>query len=259
MLPFQNLAFMLSDHKWEIVVRSGSYYPALCHSFGRNDFGFACDDERGMLFFAYSYHIDDLDDPAEVGRRLFSLELLLNGALRIESQSANIFPTTFPEFAAADGGVTHIVDPSSFDEYPFNSDPAIDRDVVYIGNRLAAKLINLAKRDDAIRTLLFLFGMVRLNSPFEKMVSWGTLYRILDTVKYYAKEGKLACAKLDDKRVKEFTAAVNSMSILGLNARHGVSGNAPPKHVINDLNSACILMLEIATEFLEKYTKSKGY
>ena len=101
---------MLPEHKWEIAVLAGSYYTDLTQSFSGNDIALAYDnDYMGMQSFAFSYHIDELDDPADVGRRLYSLQLLLNGALRLSSGKATEWPIVFTDFAAVNGGCRHPV------------------------------------------------------------------------------------------------------------------------------------------------------
>lgn len=75
---------MLSQYKWEIDVSAGAYYPILAVNFPGNDICFSYEDEdQGMRFFAYSNHVDVLDDPGRVAQRIYSLQILVNGALRL--------------------------------------------------------------------------------------------------------------------------------------------------------------------------------
>ena len=253
---------MLFDHKWEISVSAGPYFPSLTQDFFGNDLDFSYENEHlGMQFFAYSRHIDELDDAKHVARRLFSLQLLLNGALRAAWQDAAYCPITFTEFVLCDGGGFESVYADVIEDLPFSQNPEID--IINsarenIKNSYPAYLLYLAKKDECLRSILFLLGLISTNSTTEKILTWGTLYKILDSVKHYSKDIEQSIDNFaDTAQISNFTAACNNMSILGLYARHGASGNKPPKNVITDISVAIDLIVKMAAKFCRQYVKIK--
>jgi hypothetical protein len=253
---------MPSSHKWEIAVSAGSYYPDLTQNFPGNDIDLSYEnDHLGMQFFAYSCHVDELDDPDHVAQRLYSLQILLNGALRLNWGHVNSMPVHFSEFARVNGGGRHSVYAKIIEEDPFNRNSEIDQGLTGWNNpksRYPSHLLSLSKTDDDLRSLLFLIGLVSKNSPIESILTWGTLYKILDTVKHHSKSLQLSLEGFADKqKVSEFTAACNNMSILGVYARHGAAGNDPPTRVITDLDEAIGLIISMATKFCHAYVRAK--
>ncbi|MCX2802000.1 hypothetical protein OQJ68_09395 [Microbulbifer thermotolerans] len=246
------------SHKWEFSVSAGSYYPSLTQSFRGNDISLAYEDDHlGMQFYGYSSHIDCLSDPSQVAKRLYSLQILLNGALRISSGGVNMMPITFGAFALCDGGCRGSVYADSIEECPFDLSPSIDEGLPSWNDpksSLPSLLLNRSKHDEKLRGLLFLVGMISTNSANERVLTWSTLYKILDSVKHYSSEFSLPYDSFADKdRINEFTAACNNMSILGINARHGASGNKPPKRVITDLAEAIELIVSLSESFVREY------
>lgn len=252
---------MPSSHKWEIAVSAGSYYPDLTQNFPGNDIILSYEDDHlGMQFFAYSCHVDELDDPVHVAQRLYSLQLLLNGALRLNWGSIHAVPVHFSEFARIDGGGRISVYARAIEEYPFSRNPEIDHFPEWNNpkNRYPSRLLNVSKADSDLRGLLFLVGLVSKNSPTECILTWGTLYKILDTVRHHSKALQLPLDQLADKqKINAFTAACNNMSILGVYARHGAAGNDPPTRVITDLDEAIDLVISMATKFCHAYVNAK--
>ncbi len=119
-------------------------------------------------------------------------------------------------------------------------------------------LVYLAKIDPDLRTLLFLVGLISSNSPIECILTWGTLYKVLDTVKHLSKSISLEIDNFADKsRINEFTSACNNMSILGIYARHGKTANSAPKKVITDLKEAINLIISLARNFCDAYVRVK--
>ena len=250
------------SHKWEIEVTAGSYYPSLSDHFRGDDISLCHeDDEMGLQFFAYSRHVDGLNGADLVASRLFSLQLLLNGALRTEWNDFNTLPVEFTRFAEATGGGTFPVFAARIEEYPFNQGSEGDPLPNGIDNpkgRRSSYLLYLSKKDKAIRDLLFLIGLVSKNSSVEQILAWATLYRILDSVKHHSKSMKVDYKKYaSEKSVKRFTAACNNMSILGLNARHGAAGNSPPTDVMTDLSEAEKLIISMSSDFMKEYVDTK--
>lgn len=253
---------MLPPHKWEITVSAGSYYPDLTQNFFGNDIDLSYEnDHMGMQFFAYSRHIDELDNAQLVAQRLYSLQLLLNGTLRANWRDANHYPITFTGFVLCNGGGFGSVHADIIEEQPFSQNSEID----VINSawddpklRYPSYLLYLAKKDECLKTILFLLGLVSKGSTVEKILTWGTLYKILDCVRYYSRDiGKSLDDFADRTKINNFTAACNNMSILGLYARHGASANAPPKKVITDLSEAIDLIVEMAANFCEQYVQVK--
>lgn len=215
----------------------------------------------GMQFFAYSRHIDELDDPKHVAQRLYSLQLILNGALRISWGNANTVPVSFIEFFSYNSGARHSVYASTIEECPFNLNSAADVNLPDWNNpknRFPSYLVNLSKTDADLRGILFLVGLISSNSPVENILTWGTLYKILDSVKCYSKIYNFKIENYADiSRINEFTAACNNMSILGLYARHGATENKPPKKVMTDLSEATNLIISLASKFCRAYVTAK--
>lgn len=252
---------MSLSHKWEIAVSAGSYYPDLTYKFPGNDIHLCYEnDHLGMQFFAYSYHVDEIDDPAHVAQRLYSLQLLLNGALRLDWGDINAMPVRFSEFVRTGGGERNAVYAKVIEENPFSSDPEIDNFPKWNDPKsiYSSRLLNLSKSDGDLRGLMFLVGLISKNSPIESILTWGTLYKILDTVKHHSKNLKLPLNQMTDmQRVNEFTAACNNMSVLGIYARHGAAGNKPPTKVIADLDDAVDLIVSMAEKFCRAYICTK--
>jgi len=254
---------MLPPHKWEISVSAGSNYSSLADSFCGNDISLCYEnDYLGIQFFAHSYHIDEIDDPIHVAQRLYSLELLLNGALRATSwKRINTIPIQFTGFALCEVGCRYSIYAEDIEENPFSQNPELDKDhSVYDNPRknYSSYLFNLAKIDPNLRGILFLLGLISTNSTIEKILTWGTLYKIFDSVKYHSKKIGIPIDKLVDvSKLESFKAACNNMSILGLYARHGVTANPPPTKVIIDISEAINLISTMAANFCKRYVQIK--
>jgi hypothetical protein len=250
---------MLPSHKWLVRVLAGSQYPDLTYNFRGNDIALEYEnDELGMQFFAYSYHVDELDDPVHVSQRLYSLQILLNGALRLNRGVVNARPIKFTQFESVNGGLAHFVNPKNIEEDPFSQNPKIDHEQNNSKCSYSAYLLNLSKSDADLRFLLFLVGLISTNSPLECILTWGTLYKILDTVRHHSKVLNLSINKFsDNQKINAFTAACNNMSILGVYARHGAASNVPPTRVITDLDEAIKLIISMATKFCREYVKMR--
>lgn len=252
---------MLSHHKWEITVSAGPYYPCLTQNFNSNDITLSYEnDHLGMQFFLYSRHLDELDDHAKVAQRLYSLQLLLNGALRLYWGNIHEKPIHFSDFVQIDSGGRNPIYAKVIEENPFSRNTEID----YFPQRNSSKnkypvhLLNISKTDSDLRALLFLVGLVSNRTPIECILTWGTLYKILDTVKHHAKVLKLPFNQFADKeKITKFTAACNNMSVLGVYARHGAAGNNTPTKVITDLDEATDLVISTATNFCRAYINTK--
>lgn len=252
---------MLSRHKWEIGVCAGSYYPDLTQKFWGNDISLCFeDDHMGLQFYAFSHHIDELDDPEQVARRLYSLQLILNGALRLAWNENFTPPVQFTHFYLCRGGAHHDVHASNIEFEPFSQNSDIDRyESKYCPatGRFSSFIVNRCKQDEAMRTLVFQIGLISLNSSLEKIMSWATLYKIYDSVKFYSeKNGYDFSDFCDQKKIKEFTAACNNSMVLGIYARHGEKGWKEPAAAITDINEATELIIDLAHNFVTMHIKA---
>ncbi|WP_337883195.1 hypothetical protein [Chromobacterium haemolyticum] len=245
-------------HKWEITVAAGGYYPDLAHNFFGNDIDLGYENDHiGMQFYAYSRHIDELEDPEHVSQRLYSLQLLLNGALRAAAGSVSSMPVQFLGFSAYENGCSYPISAHQIEEEPFSRNPRIDQIHTRYENprqRYPSYLLYLAKHDVCLRDLLFLLGLISTNTTLEKVLAWSTLYKILDSVKHYAKE---IDAFADPEQLSLFTAACNNTSILGIYARHGASENPPPKRALTDIDDASALIAGMTARFCRCYIAAK--
>lgn len=210
------------------------------------------------IFSAYSPHIELLADPKEISQRVLSLFLLYNGSQYITGLELNYKVTAKAIYGK---GFSEKLWASEIEEYPFeyNEDFYDKSCFKYKDTPLDTVLFELAKIDPIIRTLLFLAGLITPTNSFEdSILSWGTLYKIYDTVDYGCKESGINIYTLVPKtKLKAFTATCNNMSILGLNSRHGLKDyGKPPTNVITNLEEAVYIILCLSKNFLIEYIKS---
>lgn len=253
---------ILLTHKWEIGVSAGNYYPSLTREFWGNDIGLAYEDDHlGLQFYAFSYHIDELDDPEKVAYRLFSLQLLLNGSLRIALNENFLAPIKFTHFAPCNGGRQFSVYASNIENNPFSLNPLIDlgqHPSIPAKGKFSSYILNICKKDEVLRSLVFHVGLISLNNPFEQIMTWGTLYKIYDSVKHHSRRNGYDFSSLaDESRLKDFTAACNSSLLLGVYARHGDMGWDEPSSAITDIDKATALIIDLAHNFCTKYICEK--
>lgn len=249
------------EHRWEIAVSSGSYYPSLCYHMRSKDIGLCYDDEQGMVFYAFSHHADELDDPKMAASRIFSLGLLLNGAIRVAWKKVPEVPTRFNEFYSCSPRVKQYASVDVIDEYPFTyselpTDAFSTLDA--IKSHLPSYLLHLSKNDAFLRHLLFCVGMISNSTQIERIHTWATLYKILDSVKTGCRELGIKLEGLCVlSEIERFTSACNNESILGLYARHGLKQNEPPKRVMTSLDDATQLIVSLAGAYAEKHIAIK--
>ncbi len=253
---------MLPPHKWKIGVSAGGYYPSLTQDFWGNDINLSFeDDHMGMQFFAFSYHVDELDNPEYVACRLFSLQLLLNGALRIDWNENFLLPIKFTHFALCCGGVLHSVHASNIENEPFSKNADIDKyehKAFPAKDRLSSYILNLCKKDKALRSLIFQIGLISLDTSLETIMTWGTLYKIYDSVRFYSKQNDYNFSSMaDPNRIKQFTAACNNSLLLGVFARHGDMGWEQPTAAITDISEATSLIIDLARNFCVAHIKAQ--
>ncbi|MCE9564614.1 MAG: hypothetical protein K8U57_21480 [Planctomycetes bacterium] len=253
----------MDEHVWTILVQAGNYYHDLAAFFCGDDVSLCHeDDDRGQYTYAYSAHIDNLTDTEDVSKRLFSLQLLLNGSLRLDWLSVDRSPINFTDFAA-DKGLRHAVSPVDFEPYPFRAVIApsfrpIPKAPATADRQFPSLLLHLASRSEELRTILFLVGLIRTHTVENRIAAWGTLYKIHDCVRTYSTQiGRKWESFVADAEMDKFTASVNSMAILGVFARHGAEKKTPPKRVITSLEEACNLILTYARNFCVAYVNAK--
>ena len=207
------------------------------------------------IYSAYSPHIENLTDVKDIMKRTMSLMLLYNGSQYITGLNLNYKVTANRIYGK---GFSENLWASEIEEYPFEHNPDFyDKSCfTYTNTSLDNVIYDLTKIDSIIRTLLFLAGLIsRPNSFEDSILSWGTLYKIYDTVNYGCKqEGIDINTLIPKKKINALTAACNNMSILGLNSRHGLTSyGTPPKNVISDLEEAVFVVLCLSKNFLIEY------
>ena len=244
------------ERKWEISVAGGAYLPSLATDWGGGDIEFSFEDDMGPKTFAYSVHADALSDPKDVAGTLLSLQLLLNGALRLHWSSCDEVPISFMEFVDLNGSGFHPVGSGALVETVLNQ--PIDERHLRGGMEYPKTLLRESQSDDPLRALMFQVGLVSRNTFEERVLAWSTLYKIYDTVLTMCKTmGKSAGDFGDPKELSAFTAACNNSSILGVQSRHGVKNyGSPPKKVITDQSEAVQLIIDFAAKCCREHMGS---
>jgi hypothetical protein len=239
-------------HKWEFEIRGGNYFCDLTYQMRSNDVSFAYedDDTTGLLFLGYSAHLDPLTDFDSAIRRLYSIELLVNGALRLGLNTPLPQPLRFHRLIDLEkkcsANVTLV---ASIEESPF----ADSIEEVFTSEQMRShwpsRILHASKTDLTARSLAFLSGMISTSSSLECIATWSTLYKMRDTIRTGCDELSVEPEKLCDiKQVEAFTAACNNENVLGLAARHGKTSSGKPKKTISDLNEAITLMVALGGE-----------
>jgi hypothetical protein len=256
----QTYPHLTGAHNFEIFVDGGSYLPSMCDHFPGTDIGFSYDNEQGYQFSGYSYHIDELNDINHVAIRLYSLQILLNGAMNAAAGFYSPHRITFSGFVDLKSRQSFSIDVSEVEEMPFSLNPQIEKfGVRKPKSDFTAWLLNRAKLDPELRALLFLLGIVTTNTTIEKILTWGTLYKILDTVRHLCKQNGLDFDKFaSSTEIERFTLACNKTAFLGIYARHGSSATPVTKKVpMTDLNEAIALIFSMSKSFIIQYVKKK--
>ena len=245
---------MPPNHNWTIHANGGSNYESLADKLGGNDIALAYkDDCCGIHFFAFSHHIDNLTDIALISNRIFSLEIILNGARRLSSYFDDLYPIRFTGFT--DGNQSHEVSPFSFEDTPFRSDLWIDQQAT--GSKdpkrhQVSQLIQLAKSDDIIKALIIDAGFIRTVDLRDRIMSWNLLYKMIDTIKAGCKRDQINFKDLTSgSDLGRFTASCNNMAVIGHNARHGIKPTKAPTKILTDFEDASLIVFDICSKFLD--------
>jgi len=217
------------------------------------------------IFSAYSLHIEELRTQKSIVTRIKSLNILLNGALNI-TYNYSIRRINFKNYRARNISISDSINlftSELLEEFPFNGteeqyqkNPNLARN-----DSFESYLFSIAKADFIVRTLLFQAGIINTYSINEKILTWNTLYKIVDTVTMGCKEINISINDLIYKKdLKNFTQSCNNPFILGINARHGKGDkNQIISTPLTDINRAIELILCLAKQFLNQYLEIKNY
>jgi hypothetical protein len=265
------------QNKIEIIVphsHYSSYLESLVSSWNSNDLYFTMEydhlDQR--IFSAFSPHIENIKNEKELVKRILSLNILVNGALfvayaktrtKVEFTNYHIEDKEIDNTIKKDGFAGFWTD--SIEEYPFENDESfyIQEENRNLPKRadLDVMLFSISKFDYIIRTLLYQAGVIFNNGINEKILTWTTLYKMVDTIKVGCKEvGVDYKTLIDEVALERFTAACNNPTILGVYARHGGKGrNITRIQPITHIEEAISLILCFANRFSKVYVTKKGY
>lgn len=102
--------------------------------------------------------------------------------------------------------------------------------------------------------------MISTANSNEKILTWSTLYKCVDTIKHFCKEVGISYEDLVDKRkLNSFTSACNNPIVLGVYARHGTSNREPPRQEpMTNINEAIELILDFSNRFIRAYVNKLG-
>lgn len=128
-------------------------------------------------------------------------------------------------------------------------------------------IINLARKHDEIREILFMIGtFVDIPNIYKNISTWTTLYAITDTIFYYmsdkykAKEFKskknkkkikdktLEMILVDESEYERFARTANNFDYLGVFSRHGRQDFQPPKNPMS-LDEAISFVFNMTNSF----------
>ncbi len=244
-------------------------YEHLTQCFKNNDItlSYNYDHHEQLYGIVFTKHIESLQSVEEIAKRLFSLQILLTGSRFVELAHETHRRVVFDEFEIEDHESLpdgfHKVYADSIEEYPFDSTEEENTKIqdFYIPCNLDSMLFSLSKIDYIIRNLLFQVGMIRTYQSFEKITTWNTLYKIVDTINYGCKKINMDIKDfIEDSDLNRFKSACNNTLILGINARHGLKfKDKPKKEPITDINEAVNLILCLAKKFVIQYINTIGY
>ena len=245
-------------------------YYNLTQRFKNNDIILSYDhDHHEQLYgVVFTKHIESLKSEDDIAKRLFSLQILLTGARFVELAHETHRRIAFDGFEIKEHvslpNGFHKVYADSIEECPFEGleEENSKSPDFYLSCDLGSMLFSLSKVDYVIRNLLFQAGMIRTYQSFEKISTWNSLYKILDTVKYGCKKSNINIDDLiDNSDLNRFTSACNNALVLGINARHGLDpkNKIPRKEPITNIDEAVNLILCLAKKFVIQYINIIGY
>lgn len=266
---------MFNKCKIEIIVpHYSSYLDSLVSSWKSNDLYFTKDydhlDQR--IFSAFSPHIEHIKTEKELARRILSLNILVNGAMFVADAKTRT-KIEFTNYYIEDKDFDKTIEKNAYagfwtdtiEEYPFENDEEFylikeNRNLPKRAD-LDAMLFSISKFDYIVRTLLFQAGVIFNNGINDKILTWNTLYKMVDTVKAGCKDiGIDYKILIEEASLEKFTAACNNPTVLGVYARHGGIGkNITRIQPITQIEEAISLILCFANRFSQMYVTHKGY
>jgi len=226
------------------------------------------DHHEQLYGVVFTKHIESLKSEDDIAKRLFSLQILLTGARFVELAHETHRRIAFDGFQIEDHNSLpngfHKVYADSIEEYPFkgSEEENSKNPDFHLPCDLDSMLFSLSKVDYVIRSLLFQAGMIRTYQSFEKISTWNSLYKILDTVNYGCKKSNINIDDLiDSSDLNRFTSACNNALVLGVNARHGLNpkNKMPKKEPITHIDEAVNLILCLAKKFVIEYINRMSY
>lgn len=159
---------------WTIDVHAGPYFIELASQLYGNDLSlyYLDDPETGLSYRATSPHLNDVSDSEEVGKRIYSLQVILNGALLASEVETFSRPVEFARFWR-EGHQIFKAKADQLDEFPFSdSVSTTEEDPFGSAANDVGRLIHLSKQSDPIRINLLLLGLISKRTTIEKIHSW---------------------------------------------------------------------------------------
>ena len=233
----------MHNYNIEITIRNSvSYLSSLTSSWNSKDLLFTLDTDyyERPIISAYSHHIESIRVEKDLIKRIISLNVLVNGALFI-ANATYIPRIEFINYYIENKTINDKIQKNSFgfwsdtiEEYPFNNDESY---YIIQENRnlsekdsLGSMLFSISKFDSIIRNLLFQAGLIFNNGINDKILTWNTLYKMVDTIKAGCKDINLDYKTLiDESSLEKFTASCNNPTVIGIFSRHGGLGNTIKK------------------------------
>lgn len=249
---------------WQIWVSAGADYESFSQCLGGDDIKLSTSDdpETGVVFYAYSRHLDCCGNVDVLKARVFGLQVFLNGAKRLAEKDSETLPISF--YAIHDGRQRVDIDSSGFDDFPFCSTPHIElnEEIKAFQNpkrHYVSHLIQLSKTCKYLRSLLIYSGLIDSRETKSRIMSWNMLYKMHDTIKTACKEYNY---KRDDfitnTDLNRFKASCNNFGVIGIYARHGITAGRKPKGTISDFSEASKLIYTYSYNFLQHHIIHNG-
>lgn len=255
---------MFQDFKYKIEILDNSTIDDLINFNIRNCLKIYSEhhDNSGYKYYAYSPHIECLDNKMEISRRVFSLQLLLNGSHSVICKNIIKNPISFSRIISVENFSNFYIDSEKIENFPFapnfeEIDPLVD--INESSTDQIFGLISYSAKYEVVRFILFNAGLFSTNTSKEKILTWISMYKILDLVKHYSKEiGKNYLEYSTKSKITEFTKSCNNLSSIGIYARHGTPGKSSSIDQEKGILVHSENILSMANLFLFDYVKTKS-